>query len=260
MRAKAMSKGVSERPAEARAITMKAVQTSTVTMAAPMPMVRAEKRGAAGIARLSRGGHAPRCRPRIIAPMPPAAVPPAAAPRPSARSPCRSGCCAALALAPPPCRRTSLPPEVDAALARAKVPRDAVTMLVVDADGTRPPRLAWRTQAPVNPASIMKLVTTYAALDLLGPGLHLDHAGVRRRAGAATACCDGNLYIKGQGDPKLVLERLWLLLRRVQGLGIQHDQRRHRAGPQRLRGRPMPTRPPSTARRCAPTTPRPMRC
>jgi D-alanyl-D-alanine carboxypeptidase/D-alanyl-D-alanine-endopeptidase (penicillin-binding protein 4) len=31
----------------------------------------------------------------------------------------------------------------------------------------------------------------------------------------------GNLYIRGQGDPKLVTERLWLLLRRVQGLGIR---------------------------------------
>jgi D-alanyl-D-alanine carboxypeptidase/D-alanyl-D-alanine-endopeptidase (penicillin-binding protein 4) len=30
------------------------------------------------------------------------------------------------------------------------------------------------------------------------------------------------LYLKGSGDPKLVAERLWLLLRRVQGLGIQH--------------------------------------
>jgi D-alanyl-D-alanine carboxypeptidase/D-alanyl-D-alanine-endopeptidase (penicillin-binding protein 4) len=32
----------------------------------------------------------------------------------------------------------------------------------------------------------------------------------------------GNLYLKGSGDPKLVAERLWLLLRRVQGLGIQN--------------------------------------
>jgi D-alanyl-D-alanine carboxypeptidase/D-alanyl-D-alanine-endopeptidase (penicillin-binding protein 4) len=30
----------------------------------------------------------------------------------------------------------------------------------------------------------------------------------------------GNLYIQGQGDPQLVLERVWLLLRRLQGLGI----------------------------------------
>lgn len=31
----------------------------------------------------------------------------------------------------------------------------------------------------------------------------------------------GNVYIQGQGDPKLVMERLWLLLRRLQGQGIQ---------------------------------------
>jgi D-alanyl-D-alanine carboxypeptidase/D-alanyl-D-alanine-endopeptidase (penicillin-binding protein 4) len=35
---------------------------------------------------------------------------------------------------------------------------------------------------------------------------------------------EGNLYIQGQGDPKLVIERLWLLLRRVKGLGIQAVQ------------------------------------
>ncbi len=114
----------------------------------------------------------------------------------------------------------SLPPEVDAALARAKVPRDAVTMLVADADATRPPRLAWRTQAQVNPASIMKLVTTYAALDLLGPAFTWT-TPVYVDGPIQNGVLDGNLYIKGQGDPKLVLERLWLLLRRVQGLGIR---------------------------------------
>ncbi|RYY63899.1 MAG: peptidase M15, partial [Comamonadaceae bacterium] len=113
----------------------------------------------------------------------------------------------------------NLPPEVDAALARAKVPRDAVTMLVLDAEGVRPPRLAWRSQVPVNPASIMKLVTTYAGLDLLGPAytwstlVYLDGP-------VSNGTLNGNLYIKGQGDPKLVIERLWLLMRRVQGLGI----------------------------------------
>jgi D-alanyl-D-alanine carboxypeptidase/D-alanyl-D-alanine-endopeptidase (penicillin-binding protein 4) len=119
-----------------------------------------------------------------------------------------------------PARAQSLPPEVEAALVRAKLPRDAVTMLVVDAEGVRPPRLAWRSQVPVNPASIMKLVTSYAALDLLGPAfswstpVYVDgpvHDGV----------LEGNLYLRGQGDPKLVIERLWLLLRRVQGLGIR---------------------------------------
>ena len=112
-----------------------------------------------------------------------------------------------------------LPAGVDAALARARVPRDAVTMLVADADGARPPRLAWRTQAPVNPASIMKLVTTYAALDLLGAG-YTWTTPVYVDGTVNNGVLDGNLYIQGQGDPKLVIERLWLLLRHVQGLGI----------------------------------------
>jgi D-alanyl-D-alanine carboxypeptidase/D-alanyl-D-alanine-endopeptidase (penicillin-binding protein 4) len=113
----------------------------------------------------------------------------------------------------------ALPPEVDAALARARVPREAVTMLVADADGTRPPRLAWRTQVPVNPASMMKLVTTYAALDLLGPAYSWN-TPVYVDGTVSNGVLNGNLYIKGQGDPKLVLERVWLLLRHVQGLGI----------------------------------------
>jgi D-alanyl-D-alanine carboxypeptidase/D-alanyl-D-alanine-endopeptidase (penicillin-binding protein 4) len=113
-----------------------------------------------------------------------------------------------------------LPPEVDAALARAKVPRESVTMLVADADGVRPPRLAWRPQVPVNPASIMKLVTTYAALDLLGPAFTWT-TPVYVDGPVRNGVLEGNLYIRGQGDPTLVVERLWLLLRRVQGLGIQ---------------------------------------
>lgn len=125
-----------------------------------------------------------------------------------------------LALAPLHAGAQALPNEVDAALVRAKVPRDSVTMLVVDADGTHNPRLAWRTQAQVNPASIMKLVTTYAALDLLGPAFTWT-TPVYVDGPVRNGVLEGNLYIKGQGDPKLVLERLWLLLRRVQGLGIQ---------------------------------------
>ncbi|MEO8118325.1 MAG: D-alanyl-D-alanine carboxypeptidase/D-alanyl-D-alanine-endopeptidase [Rhodoferax sp.] len=113
-----------------------------------------------------------------------------------------------------------LPPEVDAALARARIPRDAITLLVVDAEGKLPPRLSHRAEIPVNPASVMKLVTTYAALDLLGPA-YTWRTPVYVEGPVREGTLFGNLYIKGQGDPKLVAERLWLLLRRVQGLGIR---------------------------------------
>ena len=113
-----------------------------------------------------------------------------------------------------------LPPEVDAALARARLPRDAVTFLVTDADVRATPRLSHRANVPVNPASVMKLVTTYAALDQLGPAFTWN-TSVYIDGPVQAGTLHGNLYIKGQGDPKLVVERLWLLLRRVQGLGIQ---------------------------------------
>ena len=114
----------------------------------------------------------------------------------------------------------SLPPEVEAALLRAKVPRDAVAMLVVDAEGRSTPRLSYRSTAAMNPASVMKLVTTYAALDLLGPA-YTWNTPVFIEGAVREGTLYGNLTIKGQGDPKLVVERLWLLLRRVQGLGVR---------------------------------------
>ena len=114
----------------------------------------------------------------------------------------------------------ALPTEFTTALARAKVPLDAVTVLLVEAEGKLPARLSHRTSVPVNPASVMKLVTTYAALDLLGPAYSW-RTPVYVEGAVRDGTLFGNLYIKGQGDPKLVAERLWLLLRRVQGLGIK---------------------------------------
>ena len=37
-----------------------------------------------------------------------------------------------------------LPPDVEAALARARLPRDAITLLVADAEGKAPARLSQR--------------------------------------------------------------------------------------------------------------------
>jgi len=73
-----------------------------------------------------------------------------------------------LAAAFQPARATAatLPPEVVAALARGKLPTESVSIVVrevASADGG----LAWRAGTAANPASLMKLVTTYAALDLL---------------------------------------------------------------------------------------------
>jgi D-alanyl-D-alanine carboxypeptidase/D-alanyl-D-alanine-endopeptidase (penicillin-binding protein 4) len=113
----------------------------------------------------------------------------------------------------------ALPRTVDAALARNGVPRDAMVAWVQEVDAPRP-RLAWQADKAVNPASLMKLVTTYAGLELLGPAFTWS-TPVWLQGTVADGVLTGNLVVKGNGDPKLVLERMWLLVRRVEQLGVR---------------------------------------
>src|SRR5574340_618261 len=112
-----------------------------------------------------------------------------------------------------------LPAEVRAALARAQVPRDAFTAVVQAVDRSRP-LLSWRADAPMNPASVFKLVTTEAALELLGADFEWA-TPVWLDGTVRDDALDGNLVIKGEGDPTLVVERIWLLLQRVRGFGVR---------------------------------------
>src|SRR5574337_673305 len=112
-----------------------------------------------------------------------------------------------------------LPAEVRAALARAQVPRDAFTAVVQAVDRSRP-LLSWRADEPMNPASVFKLVTTEAALELLGADFEWA-TPVWLDGTVRDDALDGNLVIKGEGDPTLVVERIWLLLQRVRGFGVR---------------------------------------
>jgi D-alanyl-D-alanine carboxypeptidase/D-alanyl-D-alanine-endopeptidase (penicillin-binding protein 4) len=118
-----------------------------------------------------------------------------------------------------PVPAASLPATVEAALQRAGVPREAIAVFVQDVDAARP-RLAWQAERPMNPASLNKLVTTYAALDLLGPAWTWT-TPVWIRGTLLDGVLEGDVVVKGTGDPKLVLERVWLLLRRLQQAGVR---------------------------------------
>jgi serine-type D-Ala-D-Ala carboxypeptidase/endopeptidase (penicillin-binding protein 4) len=112
-----------------------------------------------------------------------------------------------------------LPMTVMSALQRAQVPPQAFSALVLPVTGNGRDRLRYRAETPVNPASVMKLVTTYAAMDMLGPDFQwstrfftdgvIDKGRLR-----------GNLYIKGGGDPKLVLERIEAAFKALQDKGV----------------------------------------
>ncbi len=112
-----------------------------------------------------------------------------------------------------------LAPQVEQALQRARVPTDAVAVVVEEA-GSGATRLALNAQAPFNPASLFKLFTTTAALELLGPAWRW-RTPVWLDGAVREGVLEGNLVIQGRGDPTLVLERVWLLLRRVQQFGVR---------------------------------------
>jgi D-alanyl-D-alanine carboxypeptidase/D-alanyl-D-alanine-endopeptidase (penicillin-binding protein 4) len=133
------------------------------------------------------------------------------------------GCHAAAAAATPPLALRTLPPEVAAEMDRARVPREALSAVVQDLGRNGTPRLTWQAQAAVNPASLMKLFTTYAALDLLGPAWTWTTPVWLLGAwpSGGNGVFEGDVFIKGNGDPKLVVERVWLLLRRLQQLGVR---------------------------------------
>src|SRR5471030_708077 len=113
----------------------------------------------------------------------------------------------------------SLPSSVELALKRARIPLSGVAAYVQDVDDAKPFVVHNATQA-MNPASTMKLVTTYAALELLGPSYTWKteaYAGGKLQGDAL----QGDLILKGYGDPKFTLENLWLLLRRLRALGLR---------------------------------------
>lgn len=113
----------------------------------------------------------------------------------------------------------ALPPAFVAALARAQIPLDRVALIVqpLDADA---PWLTHQADAALNPASVMKLVTSYAALAQMGPAytwttdLWFDGPIKQGRL-------DGALAVRGQGDPSLTLERMWLMQRVLRAQGVR---------------------------------------
>ena len=113
----------------------------------------------------------------------------------------------------------ALPPPVAQALAAAGIPENAVGLYVQEV-GAAHPVITHAPERALNPASTMKLVTTYAGLELLGPA-YTWNTEVYASGPIQNEVLSGNLVIKGFGDPKLTLENFWLLLRGLRARGIR---------------------------------------
>ena len=113
-----------------------------------------------------------------------------------------------------------LPPNVLKALKAAQIPAANVAVVIQQVDSPQTLVAHNATQA-MNPASVMKLLTTYAALDLLGPAWTWKTTAWIENV-AVDGRLEGNLYLKGSGDPRFAIEHLSGLLRQLRVRGIQH--------------------------------------
>jgi D-alanyl-D-alanine carboxypeptidase/D-alanyl-D-alanine-endopeptidase (penicillin-binding protein 4) len=102
----------------------------------------------------------------------------------------------------------AVPAPIAQVMAAQRLPAGASSFVILDADTGRVV-LSHNPDTPRSPASTLKTVTTFAALDMLGPAYVW-----QTRAWLH----DGDLYLQGGGDPYITLERWWSF---VQGLRSQ---------------------------------------
>ncbi len=125
----------------------------------------------------------------------------------------------ALAWLAPPAHADTLPPATRAALNRLSVPEASVSIVVRNA-GDGASLLELNPGLPRPPASTMKLLPTWAALDLLGPAY-----AWKTRAFADgpvdKGVLKGNLYLQGGGDPLLTIERWWRFVNDLRQTGLR---------------------------------------
>lgn len=117
-----------------------------------------------------------------------------------------------------PLRAEALPAPVRQALARLKLPEASMSALVMPVAGGTP-SLSVRAARPMNPASTIKLVTTAAAVDLLGAD-YLWQTRFYSDGPVQNGVLMGNLYVRGGGDPKFVLERILAAYADLQARGV----------------------------------------
>ncbi len=112
-----------------------------------------------------------------------------------------------------------LPPAVAQALRTSGIPVSSVAIYVHDIAQDQAV-LGVNPTTPMNPASTIKLVTTYAGLELLGPAYRWQtqaFLGGPLREGVL----EGDLVLQGGGDPHITLEAFWLMLRGLRARGLR---------------------------------------
>jgi D-alanyl-D-alanine carboxypeptidase/D-alanyl-D-alanine-endopeptidase (penicillin-binding protein 4) len=118
-----------------------------------------------------------------------------------------------------PAQSKHLPIEVKQALAQNGVAERGMSVYVKNVNSSRP-SLAFQEAVPRNPASVMKLLTTYGALGVLGPN-HRWPVEVYTMGNVSGGVLRGDLIFKGYGYPDFNERDLQQILQAVRRKGIQ---------------------------------------
>src|SRR6202045_2269338 len=104
-------------------------------------------------------------------------------------------------------------------IAAQRLPASAVSFAVVDPDTSRLV-LGQNPETPRSPASTIKVVTTFAALDMLGPA-YTWRTRALIRGTLHDGVLDGDLILQGGGDPYMTLERWWSFAHALRAKGLK---------------------------------------
>lgn len=117
----------------------------------------------------------------------------------------RSRACLLAALLLPLATWAAPPREIARAFTERGVPMPGVAIVVQEA-GALKPLFTHQPDVAMSPGSVMKLVTTFAALEVLGRD-HRWRTDAYLDGTLADGTLDGNLVLVGGGDPKITLEQ-----------------------------------------------------
>lgn len=132
---------------------------------------------------------------------------------------CNTCLAAALAMTPAAWSADSIPAGVRSIMNLRHIPESSLSLYVENLD-TGEELATWGAEQPRSPASVAKLLTTLVALDTLGP-TYTWKTEAYTLGDIEGDVLDGDLLLKGYGDPFLVTERLWQMLRELRRAGIR---------------------------------------
>ena len=112
-----------------------------------------------------------------------------------------------------------LPKPIDFIIKGHRIPSDAYSLYVREI-GQQDPALAVNPETPFNPASVIKIIPTLAALELLGPAYRWK-TEVYTLGSLSDGVLQGDLLFKGYGDPHLVIEDFRKILEELRRRGIR---------------------------------------